>query len=241
MLTYAALKERPREFLAATGMTHEEFTCLLPAFASAYTTLYPPDKTRTGEARQRQRGGGAKAVLSLWEDKLLFILVYQKTNPLQTMHALQFGLSQPQANYWIHHLVPVLQQALAQMGHQPERDATQLSQSALVWESEAPDLLLDGTERRRQRPQDPAQQRAHYSGKKKAHTDKNVLLVHAQTHKVVYLGATLAGKTHDKKAADEAQLHLPANTTLGQDSGFQGYAPAGVLSTQPQKSHGAGS
>jgi hypothetical protein len=31
-------------------------------------------------------------------DRLLFILVYQKTQALQTMHGLQFGLSQPQAN-----------------------------------------------------------------------------------------------------------------------------------------------
>jgi hypothetical protein len=43
---------------------------------------------------------------------MLFILVYQKTYPLQTMHGLHFGLSQPQAHYWIHHLLPVLQRAL---------------------------------------------------------------------------------------------------------------------------------
>jgi hypothetical protein len=241
MLNYDTLKNKDREFLAATGLKQHEFQQLVPAFEIAYEQLYPSGQTREGKPRQRRIGGGTKGVLQRLEDKLLFVLVYQKTNPLQTMHALQFGLSQPQANYWIHHLVPVLQQALARMGHQPERDATQLSHSTLVWESQAPDLLLDGTERRRQRPQDPAQQRAHYSGKKKAHTDKNVLLVHAQTHKVVYLSATVAGKTHDKKAADQAQLHLPANTTLGHDSGFQGYAPAGVLSTQPQKSHGVGS
>ena len=98
-----------------------------------------------------------------------------------------------------------------------------------------PDLLLDGTERRRQRPQDEAQQRAHYSGKKKAHTDKNLLLVNAQSGKVVYLGPTVAGKTHDKRAADEANLSLPVNATLGQDTGFQGYAPARILTLQPQK------
>jgi len=38
-------------------------------------------------------------------------------------------------------------------------------------------LPIDGTERRRQRPQDPARQKAHYSGKKKVHTDKNLVLV----------------------------------------------------------------
>ena len=49
------------------------------------------------------------------EDRLLFILIYLKTNPLQTMHGLQFGLSQPQTNYWIHHLLPVVQAALQEL------------------------------------------------------------------------------------------------------------------------------
>ena len=95
---------------------------------------------------------------------------------------------------------------------------------------------LDGTERRRQHPTEAAKQTAHYSGKKKAHTDKNVLLINAYTSKVVYLSPTVAGKTHDKKAADEADLVYPVNSTLAKDTGFQGYEPAGVLSQQPQKS-----
>ena len=45
-----------------------------------------------------------------------------KTYPLQMMHGLQFGLSQAQANYWIHRLLPVLREALAQLKLTPERD-----------------------------------------------------------------------------------------------------------------------
>jgi hypothetical protein len=111
MLTYSTLQDRPREFLAATGLTHDEFARVLPAFAAAYIVLYPPDKTWQGKGRQRQVGGGAKGVLPQMADKLLFILVDQKTNPLQTMHGLQCGLSQPHTNDWIHHLLPVLQRA----------------------------------------------------------------------------------------------------------------------------------
>jgi hypothetical protein len=69
---------------------------LLPAFATAYAALYPLEKTLEGKVRQCQAGGGAKGVLPEMEDKLLFIVVYQKTHPLQTMHGLHFGLSQPQ-------------------------------------------------------------------------------------------------------------------------------------------------
>src|ERR671923_7410 len=42
MLTYTSLKDRPRDFLVATGLTHEEFARLLPAFATAYGALYSP-------------------------------------------------------------------------------------------------------------------------------------------------------------------------------------------------------
>jgi hypothetical protein len=229
------LKDRPREFLAATGLTHEEFAQLLPAFTAAYAALYPPDKTRAGKPRQRRVGGGAKGTLPQMTDKLLFILVYQKTQALQTMHALHFGLSQPQAHYWIHHLLPVLQRALAALGLAPEREASRVADSPLALEG-APELAIDGTERRRQRPQDPARQKAHYSGKKKANTDKNILLVNEGTGKVVYLGPTVPGKTHDKRAADEASIAYPVNVTLAKDTGFQGYEPQGVLTQQPKKS-----
>lgn len=239
MLTYSTLQARPREFLAATGLTHTEFARLLPAFAAASAVLYPPDKTWDGKVRQRQVGGGAKGGLPQTEDKLLFILVYQKTNPLQTMHGLQFALSQPQTNYWIHHLLPVLQHALADLNMAPERDASRVATSDLTLEG-APHLAIDGTERRRQRPQDAIAQKEHYSGKKKAHTDKNLLLVNENTRKVAYLGPTIAGKTHDKKAADAAQIAYPTNATLDKDTGFQGYEPQGVLTAQPKKSRKAG-
>ena len=141
MLTYDSLKDRPRELLAATGLTHEEFACLIPAFTTAYADVYPPDKTHAGKPRQRRAGAGAKGALAQMTDKLLLILVYQKTQTLQALHGLQFGLSQPQANYWIHHLLPVLQRALAALGHAPERDASRVVDSALAHEG-APALVI---------------------------------------------------------------------------------------------------
>jgi hypothetical protein len=100
----------------------------------------------------------------------------------------------------------------------------------------APDLLIDGSERRRQRPQDAIKQRAHYSGKKKAHTDKNIIVLNEHTGKVVYLSPNIEGKTPDKRAADEAEIAFPTSATLGKDTGFQGYEPEGVATSQPKKS-----
>jgi Helix-turn-helix of DDE superfamily endonuclease/DDE superfamily endonuclease len=238
MLIYNELKNKPREFLAATGLKLDEFEKLSPAFQTAYEQKYPPPLTQAGKTRQRQLGGGATGALPKIEDKLFFILVYQKTNPLQTMHGLHFGLSQPQANHWIHRLLPVLQHALRNLGEAPERDARHVATSELACAG-GPDLTIDGSERRRQRPQDHTKQQEHYSGKKKAHTDKNILLVNANTKKVVYLSPTVAGTTHDKKATDDAQIAYPNNATLDKDTGFQGYEPAGTQIRQPKKSRKA--
>jgi hypothetical protein len=238
MLSYESLKLHRRNFIAASGLTLEEFERLLPAYQEAYANRYPAHLTAKGQERQRQPGGGTQGVLEKDEDRLLFILVYLKTNPLQTMQGLQFSLSQPQANYWIHRLLPVVQAGLQTLGMTPVRDGSQVALSDLAQEG-TPDFTIDGTERRRERPQDAQRQKAHYSGKQKTHTDKNILLVNETTGKVIYLGPTEPGAKHDKKAADEAQIEYPACATLDKDTGFQGYEPDGILTRQPKKSRKA--
>ena len=166
MLHYEDVENKPRELLAATGLTRDEFEALLDAFENAYDEAYPADRTLAGQWRQRQRGGGCKGNLGRLEDKLLFILIYGKTYPLQTMLGLQFGMSQGRVNEWIHRLTPILHAALGQMGHLPVRDGASVAASPLAAEG-GPDLVIDGTERRRQRPQDEATQREKYSGKKR--------------------------------------------------------------------------
>jgi hypothetical protein len=121
--------------------------------------------------------GGNKGKLWRLDDKLLFILVYEKTYPLQTMLGLQFGLSQGRVNEWIHRLLPILQKALGELGMTPERDGAAVETSELVVEGGA-DVVIDGTERRRQRPQDKDAQKDHYSGKKSPHRQKSGLGEH---------------------------------------------------------------
>ena len=145
MINYDDLKNKPKEFLAVTGLTHEEFLHLLPTFALIYQDQ-TAEQTTEGKLRQRQPGAGVKGKLAPIESKLLFILAYQKGYELQTFLALHFGISQPQANYWIHRLLPVLKQALETLKCLPERDPAAVVD--LVGRQDTPpDLILDGTER----------------------------------------------------------------------------------------------
>jgi hypothetical protein len=79
MLTYKELKNKPRELWAATGLKADEFEGLLKVFAESYQERYAAQQTVSGQVRQRRQGAGNKGKLSQMEDKLLFILVYQKT------------------------------------------------------------------------------------------------------------------------------------------------------------------
>ena len=235
MLDYTKLKRDRRKFLALTGLTLKEFQALLPAFEKAYWKRYAPEKTLTGRKRKRQIGGGRCGVIKPAEQKLLFILVYQKTYPLQVVLGELFGLSQSGANQWIHRLLPVVLDALADLGEKPERDGRQFA-AAERRTSARRDYIIDGTERRRQRPKNPEKQALHYSGKKKVHSDKNVVIVHTQSKRVAYLSPTCPGKTHDKKAADRERIAYPHRIILRKDTGFQGYEPDVHQTHQPKKS-----
>src|SRR5258707_1467150 len=185
MLTYAELQKKPKKLLALTGLARREFDELLPVFTEALAEAEAPARPRR-KKRQRAPGGGRKPGLGPVEDKLLFILVYTKTYPLQVVQAEMFGMSQPSANEWLHFLLPVLRETLDRLGVLPERDGAQAADAARR-RGEPADLIVDGVERRRQRPSDQQIQPIHYSGKKKAHFDKNVIVVNTGSKRVSYL------------------------------------------------------
>lgn len=234
MLTYNKLKKNRRKFIALTGITPREFKCLLPAFQRAYERQYPANKTHAGKTRKRKKGGGCKGKLASIEQKLLFALVYQKTYPLQVLIGEVFELSQPRVNEWIHRLLPILKRALAKLGTLPERNPRQFARHERR-KSKSKTLIIDGTERRRQRPKNPEKQALHYSGKKKTHSDKNIMIVNAETTRVGYLSQTYVGKIHDKKIAEQENISYPRQAILHKDTGFQGYEPRVQQTFQPKK------
>jgi hypothetical protein len=235
MLTYEELKTKPRKFLTFTSLTLEECAELLPVFERAYLKAYPASQTKAGKKRKRQAGGGRKSSLDSIEQKLLFALVYQKSYPLQSVQGELFGMAQSRANEWIHQLLPILKQALEDAGATPERDPKKFKAKEHN-QPDAVDSIIDGTERRRQRPKKAEKQALYYSGKRKIHSDKNVIIATAKRKRVSFLSQTYPGKTHDKKVADTEKISYPKHIALHKDTGFQGYEPKVQKLYQPKKS-----
>lgn len=123
MLRYEQIAHNETPLLALTGLTRQEFHDLVPVFQASFESVVH-EQTLDGLARiGRAYTTYRNSPLPTTEDKLLFILVYLKQAPTQTLHGQLFGLSQSNANTWIHLLHRVLNHALATEDCLPARTA----------------------------------------------------------------------------------------------------------------------
>jgi hypothetical protein len=230
MLRYRELIQNPRRFLALTGYTVDEFRALLSFFRvrfQAYVACF----TLEGTLRQHRTYSAYKnSTFPTMDDRLLFILTYMKTYPIQHTQAQLFGIQQSQANQWIHLLLPLVKQALADCGELPARKNDKMN----LDEDNSGLFIPDGTERPINRPQDPEEQHLYYSGKQKKHTIKNDIVID-EPCKIRFLSDTVEGKKNDKRLADESGYCVPKDSVLAQDAGFQGFHLEGVSILQPKK------
>jgi hypothetical protein len=151
VLSYQRLKDHPRALRALTGLDQIEFEKWLTPFTLAYHA-YIYDHHVTKKARKRRYGGGRTPRLAAMADTLFCILFYCKVYPLQAVMALLFETSQGRVNAWMHQRRTVLQMALGKAHALPARDPHNLEQTLALCVSV--DCIIDGTERRVQRPTD---------------------------------------------------------------------------------------
>jgi len=222
MMSVEKVLRRDRLCRALTGLTPQEFLDLLPAFAAALAQA-AMDAYLTDSSRQRKPGAGRKPFAQTVGEKLLFILLYHKVYP--TFSVLGFFYNRDHGNVWraYSHLAPVLESALGKKLALPARKITSVEEFFKAF-PEAKEVFLDGTERPVQRPKDKTRQKANYSGKKKRHTRKNIILS-TRKRRVGYVSPTTEGKEHDFSIVKRTRLpeHIPKKVRIRMDTGFQGF------------------
>jgi Helix-turn-helix of DDE superfamily endonuclease len=127
-LRYRDLVRKPMDVLDMTSLTPDEFQLLVPAFEQAFQEHMAEWRLDGKPRTARCYTTYTNCPLPTPEDRLLFILVYLKTNPLQVAHGIMFGLPQGKTNQWIHVLLPVLRAGLRQLGDAPSRSLADLAQ-----------------------------------------------------------------------------------------------------------------
>lgn len=161
-MRYYKINKNLPQLQSLTGLPRDTFEALLFHFEQdwhEYISNYRLD----GKPRQRLSRSSVCKHLPATADKLLFILSYLKNNPLQEYHAASYGMTQPQANQLIHLFTDILLKTLKRLNELPEENTLRLVHTLKPYT----DILLDGTERPIERPQDDDLQQECYSGKKK--------------------------------------------------------------------------
>src|SRR5687768_7687849 len=141
-LRFLDLQTRPTEVLDLTSLTADEFLQLVPPFEAAFQAHMARWRLDGKPRTARRYTTYTNCPLPTPEDRLLFILIYLKTYPLQVVQGRLFGMGQSKAHQWIHVLLIVLRVTLRVLGDAPTRSVQVLAQRLGVAEAKAAALVM---------------------------------------------------------------------------------------------------
>src|SRR5439155_15590452 len=106
-MRYAEVSRKELKFLDLTSLTVEEFQQILPVFEERFRERMKnfrlDGKPRVGREYQPD----VNCPLPTPEDRLFFIVVSMKNNPLQGLQGQMCNMPQNKANQWIHTFIMV--------------------------------------------------------------------------------------------------------------------------------------
>lgn len=148
-----------RQWKSATGLTEARFNFLSNLFKSEYQNLF-------GKTKQEQALESPNDVIVETEEDLLFLLLfYLKTGMTEDVLGLVFGMERSTFSKNRAIALRVLFNTLNRLGVMPKREFSDVSEFE-AYLSSHPEIIIDGTENRVQRPVNQEVQKDFYSGKK---------------------------------------------------------------------------
>ena len=141
-LRFADLQTRPTEVLDLTSLTADEFRQLVPPFEAAFQAHMAQWRLDGRPRTARRSTTSTNCPRPTPAERLLFILVYLQTYPLQVVQGRLCGRGQSKAHQWIHVLMVVRRATLRALGEAPSRAVAALAQRLGVAEAEATTLVV---------------------------------------------------------------------------------------------------
>jgi len=215
MIDLARAQTSDRIMKALTGLTRNEFAALVARFADHLRITFQT-------LRKVNPDRGKPPALKTPQEKLFYILFYVKCYPTFDLAGWIFGVDKSTCCRWAQWYMAALRRTLGRELVLPRRKI-RTPRELLVLVPELQALLIDGTERPIRRPQDPQRQKHYYSGKKKRHTVKNLLLT-TPRKQILYLSPTCEGKRHDYQCFKDQDIGgcIPRKVGCWVDTGFLG-------------------
>jgi hypothetical protein len=199
MLSYAALCRHPAAFPSLTGMTRPEFEALAAQFERADQEARDRSTTTTRAGTPRHHAPGAGHPHDHGpHDRLLMALVWLRVYPTYAVLGFFFDLHKRNAQLNVRAVLAVLDTLHDFPFDRPAADRPKVRSAADVMAAfPQVRVIIDGKEQRTNRPTGYDAQKPYYSGKKKAHTLKNQVVVDPRGRIEAVTATVPGGANHD--------------------------------------------
>jgi hypothetical protein len=221
--------KNPRLVRAILGVSAKEFESLLVTFTQVWR------EAAQNKKRKRAVGGGRIGKIKNPRNKLFFILWYLKVYPTFDVAAYVFSSSKTKTNVWVKNILPLLEKTLGRRVVLPKRRIATPEEFFASFPG-VQEVMIDGVERPAIRSKKAKTQSKHYSGKKKRHMRKNLIVTDAKK-RILVLTPSKHGRVHDKRLSDKNLLArgIPDPVSVLADTGFQGLQHLHANTLMPNK------
>ncbi|BBD62938.1 hypothetical protein NIES2109_57880 (plasmid) [Nostoc sp. HK-01] len=217
-MVFDYIEKYPHRTKQILGISYEQLKSLLNCAIKSHQerkTKFQSQKIRINSA-----GGGRREKLST-EEQVCLCLFYLRQMPTFQVLGMLFGVSKTEANdtfhYWISILRDVLPASLLEQVSNNESDL-QFVQEALTNFR----LLVDSLEQPIYRDSDQKEQQKYFSGKKRQHTLKSLMIGMPEGKDIVEVEVGVPGPTADIKLFRQSQNKFDESQPFSGDKGFQG-------------------
>ena len=210
-----------REWQATVGLDYQRFTTLCELAQVAFFELR--GKTFAQMLAACPQPGPIR--LTSLTDLLFYTLFVLKSGITFDVAGFLMPFDQSRAHRQFTRGVRLLHYVLEVEGYLPVRSIASVAEFAQLF-AEVDPLIIDATEQPIQRPQDREYQKECYSGKKKHHTCKAMIISSLERY-IHYVSNSYTGNSHDYsllKAEFDPELPWFAGCTVRVDLGYVGFA-----------------
>ncbi len=198
-----------------TGLKIQQFNDLSQAFEKNLKKSFKKQRNVNSDL-------GRDFILKTASEKLFYILFYVKCYPTFDLAAFIFKVDKSTCCRWTHWFMEALKNTLNQEIVLPKRKMKDFKNLSETF-NEIKEIFIDGTERPIRRPKNSETQKNNYSGKKKRHTKKNIIITNSKKE-ILLVSPTEKGSFHDYNIFKQEEIgdYLPGNIITNMDTGFLG-------------------
>lgn len=217
-MVFDYIQKYPLRTKQILGISYEQLQLLLNCASKRHQEIKIWQESR--KIRINAAGGGRKELLSI-QEQVCLCLFYLRQMPTFQVLGMLFGVSKTEANDTFHYWIPILRDVL------PASLLEQVSnnESELLFVQEVLTnfrLLVDSLEQPIYRDSDQKEQQKYFSGKKRQHTLKSLMIGIPEGKDIVEVEVGVPGPTADIKLFRKSQTKFDKSQPFSGDKAFQG-------------------